>query len=66
MDRGKAINLNNLTRSHSEDIDQMLAAIRGNPGSSTLWTAEMRAAIRGGKVLGITRVDAATLEESTD
>jgi hypothetical protein len=65
MDRGKAIDLNSLTRSHCEDIDQMLAAIRGNPGSS-LWTAEMRAAIRGGKVLGITRVDAATLEESTD
>ena len=64
MDWEKAISLNSLTRSHCDEIDQMLAAIRGNPGS-TLWTAEMRAATRGGKVLGITRVDAALLDEST-
>jgi len=62
MDRWKAINLNNLTRSHSEDIDQMLAAIRGNPGSCTLWTAEMRATIRGGKVMSISIVDASLTE----
>jgi len=62
MDRGKAISLDGLTRSHSADIDKMLAAIRGNSGS--LWTAEMRAAVRGGKVMGISLIDAATLEET--
>ena len=65
MDRGKAISLNDLTRSHCEDIDEMVDAIRGDSGS-TLWTAEMRAAVRGGKVMGISIVDAASLEESTD
>lgn len=63
MDRGKAISLNGLTRSHSEDINEMLAAIRGDSGS-TLWTAEMRAAIRGGKVMGISLIDEATLAEA--
>jgi len=48
MERGKAIDLDSLTRSHCNEIDEMVAAIRGNPGS-TLWTAEMRAATRGGK-----------------
>jgi hypothetical protein len=65
MYRGKAISLNSLTRSHSDEIDQMLAAIRGNSGS-TLWTAEMRAAIRGGKVMGTSLIDEASLAESTD
>ena len=63
MDRGKAISLNGLTRSHSNDINEMLAAIRGN-SESTLWTAEMRAAVRGGKVMGTSLIDAATLEET--
>ena len=48
MDRGKVISLDGLLRSHSDDIEQMIAAIHGDPGS-TLWTAEMRAATRGGK-----------------
>jgi hypothetical protein len=65
MDRRKVIGLNSLTRSHFDEIDQMLAGIRGNLGS-TLWTAEMRAATRGGKPCGITRVDAASPTESTD
>ena len=65
MDRGKAISLNSLTRSHSDDIEQMLSAIRGD-SESILWTAEMRAAVRGGKVMGTSLIDAATLEESTD
>ena len=65
MDRGKVISLNSLTRSHSEDIDQMLSAIRGN-SDSILWTAEMRAAVRGGKVMGVSLIDAAMLEESAD
>jgi hypothetical protein len=65
MDRGKSISLNRLTRSHSDDIDQMLSAIRGN-SDSILWTAEMRAAVRGGKVMGTSLIDAATFEESAD
>jgi len=48
MKRGKIISLNGLTRSHGDQIDQMLKGIRG---SATLWTAEMRAATRGGKCL---------------
>jgi hypothetical protein len=48
MERGKAISLNNLARSHSEEIDQMLSGITGS-ASSTLWTASMRPATRGGK-----------------
>ncbi len=63
MHRGKAISLNSLTRSHSEDINEMLAAIRGNSGSA-LWTAEMRAAVRGGKVMGTSLIEASTLSET--
>ncbi len=65
MDRGKAISLNSLTRSHREDIDEMLAAIHGNSGI-TLWTAEMRAAVRGGKVMGVSQIEEASLADSTD
>jgi hypothetical protein len=65
MNRGKVISLNNLTRTHGDEIDQMLAGIRGNSGS-TLWTAEMRAATRGGKPCGITRADAALPADGTD
>ena len=64
MNRGKAISLSSLTRSHSDEIAQMLAAICGN-AESPLWTAEMRAATRGGKPCTL-RVDAESLEESTE
>ena len=63
MDRGKEISLDGLTRSHSDDINEMLAAIRRNSGS-TLWTPEMRAAVRGGKVMGTSLIDAARLDET--
>ena len=63
MDRGKSISLDCLTRSHSDDIDQMLSAIRGN-SDSILWTAEMRAAVRGGKVMGTSLIDEATVAET--
>jgi len=63
MDRGKSISLNGLTRSHSDDIDQMLSAIRGN-SDSILWTAEMRAAVRGGKVMGTSLIDEVTVAET--
>ena len=65
MDRGKAISLNSLTLSHGNEIDMMMAAIHGNP-EAALWTAEMRAAVRGGKVMGTSLIDAATFEESAD
>ena len=55
MDRGRVISLSNLTLSHGDEIDMMLTAIDGNP-ESPLWTAEMRAATRGGKPLGIPTV----------
>ena len=63
MDRGKAISLDSLTRSHSDGIERMLSAIRGD-SDSILWTAQ--AGVRGGKVMGVSLIDAATLEESTD
>ena len=63
MDRERAISLNSLALSHSDDIDEMLAAIGGNPGI-TLWTSEMRAAVRGGKPLGTTIIDASSLAET--
>ena len=62
MNPRKAISLSSLTLSHRDEIDMMLAAIRGN-AESPLWTAEMRAAIRGGKVMSISIVDA-SLEET--
>jgi len=53
--------LSSLTRSHCEEIDRMIAGIRGNP-DSPLWTAEMRAATRGGKCA----LAAPFLAENTD
>jgi hypothetical protein len=50
------INLNRLSSNHSDEIDQILAGIRGAT-AATLWTGEMRAAIRGGKVCGHSIVD---------
>ena len=61
MDRRKVINLSSLTRSHCEEIDRMIAGIRGNP-DNPLWTAEMRAATRGGKCA----LAAPFLAENTD
>jgi len=60
MERGKAISLSNLARSHSEEIDQMLLGITGS-ASSTLWTAAMRPATRGGKCTMV----GASVEEPT-
>ena len=48
MDGRKVISLNSLTLSHGDEIDMMVGAIHGNP-EAALWTAEMRAATRGGK-----------------
>jgi hypothetical protein len=55
MDGRQIIDLNNLEQNHCAEIDQMLAGIGGNL-SSTLWTAAMRPAIRGGKPCGQTLV----------
>lgn len=48
MKRTKAINLSDLARNHSEEIDQMIVGIR-DESAHTLWTASMRPATRGGK-----------------
>jgi hypothetical protein len=40
------INLKSLSRTQDAEVGRMLAGIRGE---SRLWTAEMRAAMRGGK-----------------
>ena len=61
MDRGKTICLTSLSLSHGDEIDMMQAAIHGNP-ESPLWTAELRAATRGGKCALATP----TLSDSTD
>jgi len=61
MDRGKTISLTSLTLSHGDEIDMMQAAIHGTP-EAPLWTAELRAATRGGKCALATP----TLSDSTD
>ena len=61
MDRGKTICLTSLTLSHGDEIDMMQAAIHGNP-EAPLWTAELRAATRGGKCALATP----TLSDNTD
>jgi len=65
MERVKAISLNNLARSHSEEIDQMLFGIIGS-AAGTLWTAELRPANRGGKPCFITRIKEASPEDGTN
>jgi hypothetical protein len=65
MDRGKTISLNTLARSRWGEIDQMLAGIRGELGS-TLWTAELRAATRGGKPCGMTKIDDTSTADGTN
>ena len=56
MERGKVISLSDLAHSQREAIDQMLSGISGEP-LSTLWTASMRPATRGGKLCGLTRLE---------
>jgi hypothetical protein len=48
MSNPKPINLNGLSMNHSDEITRMLAGIHGDV-DATLWTAQMRAAMRGGK-----------------
>jgi hypothetical protein len=54
----KPINLNNLLLDRADQVARMLAGIRGD---ADLWTAEMRAATRGGKCVKIRAT-----EEPTD
>ena len=56
MDKRHIIDLNNLEQNHCDEIDQMLSCISGN-STSTLWTAKMRPANRGGKPLGSPRIE---------
>lgn len=48
MSRGKIISLEHLVQTRSEQVEQMTNGIRG---AGPLWTAKMRAAVRGGKCL---------------
>ncbi|HLI80458.1 MAG TPA: hypothetical protein VKV03_10775 [Candidatus Binataceae bacterium] len=48
MKSAKKLSLIQLMRSNGAEIDQLTRGIRGVSGS-VLWTAEMRAATRGGK-----------------
>jgi hypothetical protein len=48
MNSRKPISLNQLSLNHRDELARMLAGIRGD-ADATLWTAQMRAAIRGGK-----------------
>ncbi len=52
MNRRKAISLTSLIQRRSDEIDDMLNGIKGMPKSS-LWTAQLRAATRGGKCMMI-------------
>jgi hypothetical protein len=56
----KPIALNSLSITRSNEISRMLAGIRGE-ADATLWTAEMRAATRGGKC----RLIGVAIEEPT-
>jgi hypothetical protein len=56
MNRGKVINLSGLTQTHRDEIDQLARGIHGKAGIP-LWTAQLRAATRGGKPCMLTRVD---------
>jgi hypothetical protein len=54
MNNRKPISLNHLSLNHRDELARMLAGIRGD-ADATLWTAELRAAVRGGKckMLGV-------------
>jgi hypothetical protein len=55
MARRQIIDLNKLAQNRCAEIDEMLSGIGGNL-SSTLWTAAIRPALRGGKPCGQTLV----------
>jgi hypothetical protein len=44
----RKLNLRALVATRSHEVSQIVAGIKGD-GASMLWTAEMRAATRGGK-----------------
>ena len=56
MERSRTIDLSALAKTHSDEIGSMLAGIE-NPAGSRLWTAQMRATLRGGKPLGDPRIE---------
>jgi hypothetical protein len=61
MSYRKPIALNSLFINHSDEISRMLAGIRGD-ADATLWTADLRAATRGGKcqLIGVAIEEKAT------
>jgi len=50
------IDVPELSRKHSEEIRSMVAGIDA-PAESQVWTATMRASVRGGKPLGFNQVE---------
>jgi hypothetical protein len=56
MNPGRTISLNHLAAVHRDEIDRMQQGIRGD-ADSALWTAELRAATRGGKPCGQAAID---------
>ena len=49
------INLNDLARTHSTAVEQMISGIGSS--SADLWTAQMRNSVRGGKAWAGPRFD---------
>jgi hypothetical protein len=56
MERLCVIDLNDLSISRSDEIARMMAAIEKSADAS-LWTAQMRTSVRGGKPLGGPRIE---------
>jgi hypothetical protein len=56
MKQAKNLSLGQLMRTHRGEIDRLASGIRGE-SDSVLWTANMRAAVRGGKPCGGNRID---------
>ncbi len=59
----RLVDLKKIGATGSSEVSTMVAAIRGD-SSSTLWTAKMRSAVRGGKVCSISRIQDPTELES--
>jgi hypothetical protein len=58
MEQPRIVNLSELAKNHSDEIGAMIAGIE-HPADSRLWTAQMRAPVRGGKPLGDSPIEEA-------
>ena len=52
----RTIDLGALDTDHSANVAEMVAAIK-HDGDRSLWTCEMRAAVRGGKPMMVSRIE---------